>query len=205
MNTGASTVVGVNMGWLGMPAVLICLVFAQSCVNAQDDAPDGWKVYQHNRDRKHSVDCAERPNFAFNVPSSWNIEMSDCDFVSFVDGDRPAELQAVVLDLPDYPEDVEAALDQMQSRWSREENVAEGGVKRVQRQGLPAISRVHTEAGSPQVACESYVDVLGIPAKSWASHGHRVVVVAAARCTDAHDQIAVTTAILDSLVLIEPY
>ena len=147
----------------------------------------------------------ERPNFAFDVPASWNVEESTCDFVGLVAANEPAELQAVVLDLADYPEHVEAALDQMASRWLQEVTASGGSVERVQHHGFAAISRTHVEPASQQDACESYVDVLGVPSKSWATHGQRAVVLAVARCTDAHDQADIATAIMDSFRLVEPY
>ena len=90
---------GVNKRSLYILAVLICLCSAPSCTDPRQDAPDGWKTYEHNRDRTLSGACSERPNFAFEVPSSWNLEQSTCDFVGFVAANEPAELQAVVLDL----------------------------------------------------------------------------------------------------------
>ena len=196
---------GLNRSWLCILAVAACLGWVQACTDPQDGAPEAWNSYEHNRDRKLSSDCAERPNFAFEVPSSWKLGEADCDSISFEAENDPAELRVVVLDLPDYPQNVEAALDRMQYRWSREENVAEDSVKRVEHHGSPAISRVHTEPGSPAWSCESHVYALGIPARSWVSHGQRAVVVAAARCTYAHDQYPVIEAILDSFQLVEPY
>ena len=116
-----------------------------------------------------------------------------------------AELQVVVLDLPHYSGNAEAALTQMQNQWSRQVNIAEGGVQPVEHHGLPAVFRVHTEPASPPLSCASYVYAVGVPARSWASHGQRAVIVTAARCTDAYDQNAVIQAILDSFRLVEPY
>ena len=163
------------------------------------------KTYEHNRDRAPSAGCTERPNFAFDVPSNWQVKESTCDFVALVAANEPAELQAVVLELPDYPQDVEAALDEMASRWLQEVTTNGGSVERVQRDGLGAISRTHVEPASQHDACESYVDVLGVPSKSWDTHGQWAVVLAVARCTDAHDQATVTAAIMDSFRLVEPY
>ena len=138
---------GLNRSWLCILAVAACLGWVQACTDPQDGAPEAWNSYEQNRDRKLSSDCAERPNFAFEVPSSWKLGEADCDSISFEAENDPAELRVVVLDLPDYPQNVEAALDRMQYRWSREENVAEDSVMRVEHHGSPAISRVHTELG----------------------------------------------------------
>ena len=205
MTAGAPTVAVARRAWWGIVAVLVCLAFALSCAGERHDVAEGWKTYEHNRDRAPSADCMERPNFAFDVPASWNVEESTCDFVGFAAANEPAELQAVVLDLADYPEHVEAALDQMASRWLQEVTASGGTVERVQHHGFAAISRTHVEPASQQDACESYVDVLGVPSKSWATHGQRAVVLAVARCTDAHDQADIATAIMDSFRLVEPY
>ena len=196
---------GISRYWLCILAIAAFLGWVPACTGAQDDAPLGWKTYQHNRDRERSAGCAERPNFAFDVPSSWELRESDCDSVAFDARNDPAELQVVVLDLPHYPGSAEAALAQMQNQWSRQVNIAEGSVQQVEHHGLPAVFRVHTEPASPSVSCESYVYALGVPARSWASHGQRAVIVAAARCADAYDQNAVIQAILDSFRLVEPY
>ena len=205
MTAGAPTVAVARRVWWGIVAVLVCLAFALSCAGERHDVAEGWKTYEHNRDRAPSADCVERPNFAFDVPSRWNVEESTCDFVAFVAANEPAELQAVVLDLPDYPQDVEAALDEMASRWLPEMTTNGGSVDRVQHDGRSAISRTHVEPATQQDACESYVDVLGVPSKSWATHGQRAVVLAVARCTDAHDQAEIATTIMGSFRLVEPY
>ena len=110
-----------------------------------------------------------------------------------------------MLDLPHYSGNAEAALAQIQNQWSRQVNIAESGVQQVEHHGLPAVLRVHTEPASPSISCESYVYALGVPSRSWASHGQRAVIVAAARCTDAYHQYAVIQAIMDSFRLVEPY
>ncbi len=116
---------------------------ATSCAKTLQDAPGEWKTHEHNKDRRNSDLCAERPNFEIDVPADWNVQRSDCDFVGFVSGNGSAELQAVVTDLPDFPEDVRAALDEMQSRWVRDVSDADGSVKRVQRQMLPIITSMY--------------------------------------------------------------
>ena len=93
----------------------------------------------------------------------------------------------------------------MASRWLQEMITIGGSVERVQHDGRAAISRTHVDPGSQQDACESYVEVLGVPTRSRASHDKRVVVLAVARCTDAHDQAPIATAIMDSFRLVEPY
>ncbi len=196
---------GISGDWLCILAVAVFLGWAPACTGAQDDPAEAWKTYEHNRDREPSADCAERPNFTLDVPSNWELRDTDCDSVAFDAGNDPAELQVIVLDLPHYPGNAEAALAQMQSQWSRQVNTAEGGVQQVEHYGLPAVFRVHTEPASPSVSCESYVYALGVPARSWASHGQRAVIVAAAGCTDAYDQYAVIHAILDSFRLVEPH
>ena len=155
MRAGAPTIAAASKGWWGIVAVLICMAFALSWAGDRGNVAAGWKTYEHNRDRAHSGDCLERPNFAFDVPSSWNLEQSACEFVGFVAANEPAELQAVVLEFADYPQDVAAALDEMASRWLQEVNASGGTVQRLQHGGLPAISRTHVEPGSQQDACES--------------------------------------------------
>ena len=184
---------------------MVCLAFALSCAGEQDDVSEEWKTYEHNRDRAQSANCSARPNFAFDVPSSWRLEQSTCEFVAFVAANDPAELQAVVLDLPDYPQDVEAALDQMASRWLHEMATTGGSVERVRNDGNPAVFRTQVEPGVQQDERESRVDVLGVPARSWSTHGQRAVVLAVARCTDAHDQAAIAATIMDSFRMIEPH
>ena len=205
MTTGAPAIPGINKGLPYILLVLVYLWLIPSCAKTLQDAPGDRKTYEHNRDRRNSALCAEWPNFAIDVPADWNLQVSDCDFVGLVSGNGSAELQAVITDLPDFPEDVGTALDEMQSRWVRGVSDADGSVKRVQHQGLPAISRSHIEPGSPLDACENYVDVLGVPAKSWPTHGKRAVVVAVARCTDAQDHQATVDAVLGSFQLVEPY
>ena len=205
MTNGAPTVAVAGMAWWGIIAVLFGLASALSCAGERHDVAEGWKTYEHNRDRAPSAGCTERPNFAFDVPSNWQVKESTCDFVGLVAANEPAELQVVVLEFADYPEDVEAALDQMASRWLQEMTATGGSVERVQHRGFAAISRTHVEPALQQDACESYVDVLGVPSKSWATHGQSAVVLAVARCTDAHDQAAIATAIMDSFRLVEPY
>ena len=205
MRARAPTIPVARRAWWGIVAVVVCLASALSCAGDRHDVAEGWKTYEHNRDRAPSTDCMDRPNFAFDVPSNWSVEESTCDFVGLMAANEPAELQAVVLELPDYPQDEEAALDQMASRWLHEVATTGGSVERVQHHGFAAISRTHVEPASQQDACESYVDVLGVPSKSWATHGQRAVVLAVARCTDAHDQAVITTAIMDSFRLVEPY
>ena len=121
MRTKAST-----RYWLYVLAVAAFLGWAPACTGVLDDAPLAWKTYEHNRDRENSADCAERPNFAFDFPSGWEIRDSDCDSVTFDARNDPAELQVVVLDLPNHSANAEAALDQMQNQWSRQVNIAEG-------------------------------------------------------------------------------
>ena len=205
LRNGAPTVAVVRKAGWSFVAILVCLASALSCAGERHDVAEGWKTYEHNRDRAPSAGCTERPNFAFDVPSNWQVKESTCDFVALVAANEPAELQAVVLELPDYPQDVEAALDEMASRWLQEVTTNGGSVERVQRDGLGAISRTHVEPASQHDACESYVDVLGVPSKSWDTHGQWAVVLAVARCTDAHDQATVTAAIMDSFRLVEPY
>ena len=187
---------GLNRSWLCILAVAACLGWVQACTDPQDGVPEAWNSYEHNRDRKLSSDCAERPNFAFEVPSSWKLGEADCDSISFEAENDPAELRVVVLDLPDYPQNVEAALDRMQYRWSREENVAEDSVKRVEHHGSPAISRVHTEPGSPAWSCESHVYALATERMrgGWIRKGREAWVMV--QCPDAagFERVRVETA-----------
>ena len=205
MRSGAPTVAVARKARRGIVTVLVCLASALSCAGERHHLAEEWKTYEHNRHRGPLADCRERPNFAYDVPSNWQLKESTCDFVGLVATNEPAELQAVVLELADYPEDVEAALDQMASRWLQEMTATGGSVERVQRDGLGAIYRTHVEPAPQQDACESYVDVLGVPLKSWATHGQWAVVLAVARCTDAHDQAEIVTSIMSSFRVVEPY
>ena len=177
-----------------------------ACTGGQSDAPEEWITYQHNRDRQQSADCAERPNFTFDVPASWKRDVADCNTVGFTPRNEDAYILIMTQDLPSYSADAETALGQMEDSWLREMKSAASTfeVKVVEQHGWPALSRVRLYPAS--TSCERYSYELGMTAQSWNTHGQRAVVAAVTKCIDApYEQSVAIQAILKSFRLIEPY